>query len=351
MIWSPRVDLCCEKFSPAPLMSLRTKDFDYHLPEELIAARPLADRAASRMLVVHRATGTIEHRMFRDINEYLRPDDLLVLNNTRVIPARVFSDDGAIELLCLDRLSELEWRCLVRPGKRMKLGREIGVGGIRGVVTEVFENGDRLIRWDMPLDLEQHGQLALPHYMGRVEEKDDRERYQTVYAQEEGAIAAPTAGLHFTNEMLERISHAFLTLHVGVGTFRPVSAEVVTDHVMHSEKFVVTEETAKRVNAAGRVVAVGTTVTRVLEALAKQNSSSASRIAEVRHAGETDIFIYPSHEFRAIDALLTNFHLPQSTLLMLVSALAGRELILEAYREAVAERYRFFSYGDCMLIL
>ncbi len=332
-------------------MSLRTKDFDYHLPEELIAARPLADRAASRMLVVHRATGTIEHRMFRDINEYLRPDDLLVLNNTRVIPARVFSDDGAIELLCLDRLSELEWRCLVRPGKRMKLGREIGVGGIRGVVTEVFENGDRLIRWDMPLDLEQHGQLALPHYMGRVEEKDDRERYQTVYAQEEGAIAAPTAGLHFTNEMLERISHAFLTLHVGVGTFRPVSAEVVTDHVMHSEKFVVTEETAKRVNAAGRVVAVGTTVTRVLEALAKQNSSSASRIAEVRHAGETDIFIYPSHEFRAIDALLTNFHLPQSTLLMLVSALAGRELILEAYREAVAERYRFFSYGDCMLIL
>ena len=332
-------------------MSLRTKDFDYHLPEELIAARPLADRAASRMLVVHRATGTIEHRMFRDINEYLRPDDLLVLNNTRVIPARVFSDDGAIELLCLDRLSELEWRCLVRPGKRMKLGREIGVGGIHGVVTEVFENGDRLIRWDAPLDLEQHGQLALPHYMGRVEEKDDRERYQTVYAQEEGAIAAPTAGLHFTNEMLERISHAFLTLHVGVGTFRPVSAEVVTDHVMHSEKFVVTEETAKRVNAAGRVVAVGTTVTRVLEALAKQNPSSTTRIAEARHAGETDIFIYPPHEFRAIDALLTNFHLPQSTLLMLVSALAGRELILEAYREAVAERYRFFSYGDCMLIL
>ena len=332
-------------------MSLRTKDFDYHLPEELIAARPLADRAASRMLVVHRATGTIEHRMFRDINEYLRPDDLLVLNNTRVIPARVFSDDGGIELLCLDRLSELEWRCLVRPGKRMKLGREIGVGGIRGVVTEVFENGDRLIRWDSPLDLEQHGQLALPHYMGRVEEKDDRERYQTVYAQEEGAIAAPTAGLHFTNEMLERISHAFLTLHVGVGTFRPVSAEVVTDHVMHSEKFVVTEETAKRVNAAGRVVAVGTTVTRVLEALAKQNPSSTTRIAEVRHAGETDIFIYPPHEFRAINALLTNFHLPQSTLLMLVSALAGRELILEAYREAVAERYRFFSYGDCMLIL
>ena len=332
-------------------MSLRTKDFDYHLPEELIAARPLADRAASRMLVVHRATGTIEHRMFRDINEYLRPDDLLVLNNTRVIPARVFSDDGGIELLCLDRLSELEWRCLVRPGKRMKLGREVSVGGTRGVVTEVFENGDRLIRWDMPLDLEQHGQLALPHYMGRVEEKDDRERYQTVYAQEEGAIAAPTAGLHFTNEMLERISHAFLTLHVGVGTFRPVSAEVVTDHVMHAEKFVVTEEIAKRVNAAGRVVAVGTTVTRVLEALAKQNSSSATRIAEARHAGETDIFIYPPHEFRAIDALLTNFHLPQSTLLMLVSALAGRELILEAYREAVAERYRFFSYGDCMLIL
>ena len=332
-------------------MSLRTKDFDYHLPEELIAARPLADRAASRMLVVHRESGRLEHRMFRDITEYLRPDDLLVLNNTRVIPARVFSDDGSIELLCLDRLGELEWRCLVRPGKRMKPGREVIVGGIRGVVAEVFENGDRLIRWDSPLDLEKHGQLALPHYMGRVEDEADRERYQTVYAKEEGAIAAPTAGLHFTTEMLERISHAFLTLHVGVGTFRPVSAEVVTDHVMHSEKFIVTEETAKRVNAAGRVLAVGTTVTRVLEALGKQNPPPGMRIAETRHAGETDIFIHPPHEFRAIDALLTNFHLPQSTLLMLVSALAGRELMLEAYREAVAQRYRFFSYGDCMLIL
>ena len=203
-------------------MPLRTRDFDYHLPDELIAARPLAERAASRMLVVHRDCGRIEHRMFRDFPEFLRPDDLLVLNDTKVIPARVFSDDGGIELLCLDRLSPLEWRCLVRPGKRMKPGRTVTVAGITGTVMEVFDNGDRLIRWDAPVDLNEHGHLALPHYMGRDDEAADRERYQTVFAREEGAIAAPTAGLHFTPEMLEQLPHAFLTLHVGVGTFRPV---------------------------------------------------------------------------------------------------------------------------------
>jgi len=323
-------------------MPLLTKDFDYNLPPELIAARPLEDRAASRMLVVHRKEGKIEHRMFRDFPEYLGSGDLLVLNNTKVIPARLFSDDGKKELLCLDQLSALEWRCLVKPGKALRLGKTVTVAGITGTVTEVFENGDRLIRWDSLLDLNIHGHLALPHYMGREDEILDRERYQTVYAEEEGAIAAPTAGLHFTPEMLEKISHAFLTLHVGVGTFRPVSVEVVDDHIMHSERYVVSADTAQRVNAAGRVIAVGTTVTRVLEALGKP-------LLEQR--GETDIFIHPPYQFRAIDGLLTNFHLPQSTLIMLVSAFAGKELVMEAYRQAVAERYRFFSYGDCMLLI
>jgi S-adenosylmethionine:tRNA ribosyltransferase-isomerase len=323
-------------------MPLLTKDFDYHLPEELIAARPLAERAASRMLVVHKDSGVIEHRMFRDFPDYLRPDDLLVLNDTKVIPARVFSDDGRTELLCLDRLSPLDWRCLVKPGKRMKPGRCVSVGGITGTVTEVFENGDRLIRWDAPVDLEKHGHLALPHYMGRDDDPADRDRYQTVFAREEGAIAAPTAGLHFTPELLEKIPHAFLTLHVGVGTFRPVSAEVVADHIMHSERYVVTAETAERVNAAGRVVAVGTTVTRVLESLGRP-------LREQR--GETDIFIHPPYQFGVVGGLLTNFHLPQSTLIMLVSAFAGQGLVMEAYRKAVEERYRFFSYGDCMLLV
>ena len=330
-------------------MPLRTKDFDYHLPEELIASRPLEDRAASRMLVVHRQTGRIEHRMFRDLPEYLKPDDLLVLNDTKVIPARVFSDAGDIELLCLDRVSPLAWRCLVRPGKKMKPGRTVTVGGIRGKVTEVFENGDRLVRWDGPVDLDRHGHLALPHYMGREDEISDRDRYQTVFAREEGAIAAPTAGLHFTPDLLESLPHAFLTLHVGVGTFRPVSAEVVSDHIMHSERFAVSAETAGRVNAAGRVIAVGTTVTRVLEAIA--SDEAGMRIPGRGRAGETDIFIHPPYDFRVIGGLLTNFHLPQSTLIMLVSAFAGRDLVLEAYRQAVETRYRFYSYGDCMLLM
>jgi S-adenosylmethionine:tRNA ribosyltransferase-isomerase len=329
-------------------MPLLTEDFDYHLPEELIAARPLAERSASRMLVVHRATGAIEHRMFRDFPEYLRPADLLVLNDTKVIPARIFSDDGRTELLCLDRLSPLEWRCLVRPGKRMKLGRTTTVAGIVGTVTEVFENGDRLVRWDTPVDLNRHGHLALPHYMGREDELSDRDRYQTVFAREEGAIAAPTAGLHFTPEMLAHIRHAFLTLHVGVGTFRPVSVEVVADHIMHSERYAVSETTTNQVNAAGRVVAVGTTVTRVLESL---RSDDGKRLRSGEHRGETDIFIHPPYSFGAVDALLTNFHLPQSTLIMLVCAFAGQDLVMEAYRQAVEQRYRFFSYGDCMLLV
>jgi len=332
-------------------VSLRTKDFDYHLPEELIAARPLAVRSASRMLVLHRSSGMIEHRMFADLPEYLKADDLLVLNDTKVIPARVFSDDGKIEILCLDRLSPLEWRCLVKPGKKMKVGKTVSVGGICGKVVDVFENGDRLIRWDAFVDLDRHGHLALPHYMGREDEVADRERYQTVFAREEGAIAAPTAGLHFTPELLARLNHAFLTLHVGVGTFRPVSVESLADHVMHSEKFHIPAATASRVNQAGRVIAVGTTVTRVLEFIASDFLATGDRLPAAPLSGETDIFIHPPYHFRVIGGLLTNFHLPQSTLIMLVSAFAGRELVLEAYREAVERRYRFYSYGDCMLLV
>ncbi len=289
--------------------------------------------------------------MFREFPDFCRADDLLVLNDTKVVPARVLSDDGKIELLCLERLSSVVWRCLVRPGKRMKAGRKLAVAGIIGTVMEEFDNGDRLVCWDSPLDLSRHGHLALPHYMGRADEPIDRERYQTVFAREEGAIAAPTAGLHFTSEILERLPHAFLTLHVGVGTFRPVSVEVVSDHVMHAEKFTVSEETARRVNAAGRVVAVGTTVARALEAIGMGNRDGGQRVEGVEHVGETDIFIRPPYSFRVVSGLLTNFHLPQSTLIMLVSAFAGKELVFEAYRQAVAERYRFYSYGDCMLVV
>jgi len=233
----------------------------------------------------------------------------------------------------------------------MKPGRTLTVAGITGTVAEVFANGDRGIRWDAPVDLDQHGHLALPHYIGRADEPSDRERYQTVFARVEGAIAAPTAGLHFTPEMLERLPHAFLTLHVGVGTFRPVKAEVVADHIMHSEKFAVSAATARQINAADRVVAVGTTAARVLETLGSRPGDRGLKIEEVDHAGATDIFIHPPHDFRVVGGLLTNFHLPQSTLIMLVCALAGRELVMEAYRQAVAERYRFYSYGDCMLVI
>ena len=331
-------------------MSLRTIDFDYHLPEERIASRPLADRAASRMMVVHRQSGLIEHRMFRDFPEYIRPDDLIILNDTKVIPARLYSNDGKTELLCLDRSSPTLWRCLVKPGKKMRVGATVQVADAIGTVVEVYDNGDRLIEWDRELDIYEHGHLALPHYMNREDEAEDRDRYQTVYAKNEGAIAAPTAGLHFTPEMLETLPHTFLTLHVGVGTFRPVKAERPEEHDMHSENYHVNAETTAAINAAARVVAIGTTVTRVLEHLAK-TAAPGERIAAGAQSGSTDIFLYPPYQFKAVDALLTNFHLPQSTLLMLVSAMASRELILEAYRQAVENEYRFYSYGDCMLIL
>ncbi len=322
-----------------------TSDFDYHLPPELIASQPLQDRAASRMLVVHRQTGQFDHRHFSDLPEYLLPGDLMVLNNTRVVPARFFSNDGSREILRVEPLSATRWRCMVKPGKKFRLGHTVSVGEATGTVVEVLENGDRVIEWDQVVDEDHHGHLALPHYMGRDDQPQDRERYQTVFAQAAGAIAAPTAGLHFTPELLQKVPHAFVTLHVGVGTFQPVKVENIQEHTMHSERYEVLPETANRIAAAQRVIAVGTTAMRTLETVARDHGQV------VPASGSTDIFIYPGFEFRAVDALLTNFHLPKSTLIMLISAFAGRELVLRAYEEAIRERYRFFSYGDCMLIL
>lgn len=325
---------------------MRTVDFDYPLPEELIADRPLPDRAASRMLVVHRDTGLIEHRHFHDILEYVRPGDHFVLNDTKVVPARYFSNDGGIELVRAGLAQELVWKCLVRPGKKMKVGRTVQVGDAVGTVESIDEEGYRYIRWNQLVDEDTYGRLALPHYMNRESEPADKERYQTVYAVHEGAIAAPTAGLHFTPEILAQLPHSFVTLHVGVGTFRPVKTDRVEEHHMHSESFYMPPETAASIEAAKRVVAVGTTSVRVLETLAARHGRPLPP-----GAGETDIFIYPGFEYKVTGALLTNFHLPQSTLIMLVCAFAGKDLIMEAYRQAVEQRYRFFSYGDCMLIL
>ncbi len=325
---------------------MRTADFDYHLPEELIADRPLPDRAASRMLVVHRDTGLIEHRHFSDILEYVRPGDLFVMNNTKVIPARYFSNDGGIELVRAGMAGELVWKCMVRPGKKMKVGRTVQVGDSVGTVETIDDEGYRYIRWDKPVDEDTYGRLALPHYMNRESDPSDKERYQTVYAKHDGAIAAPTAGLHFTPEILAQVPHRFVTLHVGVGTFRPVKVENVEEHHMHTEEFYMPADTAAAITEAQRVFAVGTTSVRVMETLATREELPLKE-----SHGATDIFIYPGYEFKTVDCLLTNFHLPQSTLIMLVCAFAGKELIMEAYRQAVEQRYRFFSYGDCMLIL
>lgn len=326
-------------------MSLRTSDYDYPLPEELIARYPLPQREASRMMVLDRAAGMIEHRHFTAFPDYLRAGDLVVLNDTRVIPARVFADGGRVELLFLEALGENAWKCLVKPGRRMRIGARVSVLGNVGEVREILPEGERVIVFAGPVDLERAGVLPLPPYLERQAETSDAERYQTVYARDPGAVAAPTAGLHFTPELLARLPHAFLTLHVGVGTFRPVQAEVLEEHRMHSERYRLPAETAVAINAAPRVIAIGTTTTRVLEACAREGLPLTER------AGSTDIFIHPPYEFRVIRGLLTNFHLPKSTLLMLVSAFAGRELVMRAYEEAVRERYRFYSYGDCMLIL
>lgn len=322
-----------------------TSDFDYHLPPELIASEPLADRSSSRMMVVHRDSGMIEHRMFRDLPSFLNSEDLLVLNNTRVVPARFFSNDGTREVLRLEPITPTRWRCMVKPGKRFRVGHTVAIGDSTGTVREILENGERIIEWNVPVDESLHGHLALPHYMGRDDQPLDRERYQTVFAKSAGAIAAPTAGLHFTPELLATLPHTFVTLHVGVGTFQPVKVEKIEEHAMHSEVYEVSAETAEKISKAGRVVAVGTTSLRTLETVARDHGKVVSA------SGSTDIFIYPGHRFRAVGALLTNFHLPKSTLIMLVSAFAGKELIMSAYAEAIRERYRFFSYGDCMLIL
>jgi len=321
---------------------LRTDDFDYHLPEELIASRPPEQRDASRMLIVDRQTGDIENAHFSDFPSYVKGDDLLILNDTKVVRSRFFSDDGKIEIVKLEAADATTWKCLVRPGKKMRVGRSTTIGGITGTVIEVLEKGERIIKFDASIDIEKHGQLALPHYMGRESEIDDLTRYQTVYAEEEGAIAAPTAGLHFTEEILAGLNHTAITLHVGVGTFAPVKADVITDHEMHTERYAISESAAEKIKAAsGRKISIGTTVTRVLE----------HAYPLTPHAGETNIFIYPPYRFQQVDALLTNFHLPKSTLLMLISAFAGKELIEEAYAKAIENKYRFYSYGDCMFII
>ncbi len=330
---------------------MKTADFDYHLPPELIAQQPLADRAASRMMVVNRATSGICHDHFRNLGQYLHTGDLLVLNDTKVIPARIWSREPEVELLLVEKLGTERWSALVKPGKRAKVGATLRFeDDVSAVVEGETEFGGRVLRFigDVEAFTAAHGVTPLPPYIKRTREPvdADRERYQTVFAREPGAVAAPTAGLHFTPELLAQlqvsgIGHAFITLHVGIGTFRPVKVENVEEHRMHAEKFSISAATARAIADAQRVVAVGTTVVRTLE--------SCDEVKE--HEGSTDIFIRPPRAFRVVDVLLTNFHLPRSTLLMLVSAFASRELILRAYEEAVRERYRFFSYGDCMLIL
>ncbi len=326
-------------------MSQSLRDYDYQLPPELIAQHPLPRREDSRMMVLHRETQRIEHRRFAELSEFLRDGDLLVLNNARVITARRFSDDRTIEFLFLEKLAPRRWRTLVKPGRKMRLNATSRIGGVEMRVVEISADGSRVVEFASDISPEEGGIVPLPPYMRRPAEEADRERYQTVFAEVPGAVAAPTAGLHFTEKMLEGLPHAFITLHVGPGTFLPVKTENIIEHQMHSERFSISEEAAAKINAAQRIVAVGTTSVRVLE--------SAQRVDGqlVRQEGSTDLFLYPPRKIQHADVLLTNFHLPRSTLLMLVSAFAGREFILRAYAEAIGERYRFYSYGDCMLIL
>ena len=340
---------------------MKTSDFWYDLPEELIAQTPLAQRDSSRLLALDRVTGEVTHRHFYDILDYLKPGDCLVMNNSRVLPARLLGHrptGGAVELLLLRDLGDKCWECLCKPGRKMQVGSEVifGDGELTAVVTEVKEDGNRIVQFRYEgifLEvLERLGKMPLPPYI--KEELQDQDRYQTVYSREVGSAAAPTAGLHFTNELLDKVrakgvNTAFVTLHVGLGTFRPVKADQITDHHMHSELCMISSETAELLNqtraAGGRIICVGTTSCRTLESLVKEDGTfeAASKW--------TEIFIYPGYTFRAMDGLITNFHLPESTLVMLVSAFAGREHVLAAYAEAVKERYRFFSFGDAMCIL
>ena len=340
---------------------MKTHDFWYDLPEELIAQTPLQQRDSSRLLSLDRNSGEIRHRHFYDIIEDLRPGDCLVMNDSRVLPARLLGHrptGGAVEILLLRDLGTKQWECLCKPGRKMQVGSRVifGNGELAAEVIEVKEDGNRIVRFEYDgifLEvLERLGKMPLPPYI--KEELSDQERYQTVYSRAVGSAAAPTAGLHFTQELLEKIRQkgvqtAFVTLHVGLGTFRPVKAEEITEHHMHSEFYIVDEEEAKKINdtkkEGGRVICVGTTSCRTLESVA----TFKGEICESE--GWTDIFIYPPYKFKAIDKLITNFHLPESTLLMLVSAFAGKENIMAAYEEAVKERYRFFSFGDAMILI
>ena len=338
------------------------KDFFYELPPELIAQDPLKDRSSSRLMVLGRSDGSIEHHVFRDIVNYLHPGDCLVINNTKVLPARLYgSKEGTqagIELLLLRRLTSDCWETLVKPGKKAKIGTKIqfGDGILTGEIIDIVEEGNRIIRFSysgiFEEILDQLGEMPLPPYI--THKLEDKQRYQTVYAKEEGSAAAPTAGLHFTPQLLQQIQQngvdiAQITLHVGLGTFRPVKTENVLEHHMHSEFYSIEQEQADKINRAKadghRVIAVGTTSTRTLESVADENGFVSAR------SGWTQIFIYPGYQFRCIDGLITNFHLPESTLIMLVSAFAGREHVLHAYAQAVQERYRFFSFGDAMLVV
>ncbi len=341
---------------------MNVKDFYFDLPQELIAQDPLEDRSASRLLVLDKETGEISHRHFRDIKEYLRPEDCLVINDTKVIPARLFGtkkDTGAkIEVLLLKRRRDDIWETLVKPGKKARPGTELefGEGLLKATVVEVADEGNRLIQfhYDGIFEeiLDQLGQMPLPPYI--THQLKDKDRYQTVYAKHQGSAAAPTAGLHFTRELLAEIKEmgveiAHVTLHVGLGTFRPVKTENVLDHHMHSEFYMIEESEAEKINKAKlsnrRIICVGTTSCRTIESAVGEDGLLKAG------SGWTEIFIYPGYQFKLLDCLITNFHLPESTLVMLVSALAGREQVLSAYEEAIKERYRFFSFGDAMLVI
>lgn len=340
---------------------MKTHDFYYDLPEELIAQTPLERRDGSRLMVLDRQTGEIEHKHFYDIVDYLRPGDCLVMNDSRVLPARLLGHrptGGAVEVLLLRDLGDKKWECLCKPGRKMREGDTVtfGDGELTATVVAVQEDGNRIVEFHYEgifLEvLERLGKMPLPPYIKA--ELADQERYQTVYSREVGSAAAPTAGLHFTNELLDKIramgvKTAFVTLHVGLGTFRPVKAEEVTEHHMHSELCMMNEETARILNetkaAGGRVICVGTTSCRTLESLVNEDGTFEAK------SRWTEIFIYPGYTFKAMDGLITNFHLPESTLVMLVSAFAGREHVLNAYNVAVAEKYRFFSFGDAMFLV
>ena len=336
--------LFCNFFDDVP-MSAPVSDYDYELPPELIASRPLPRRDDARMMILRREGETIEHATFRELKRFMQPGDLLVLNDTRVVPARKFSDDGRIEFLFLDRLGPGLWKCLVKPGRKMRVGACTVVNQTSARVTEVLATGERIIELEKDIDVYSGGIVPLPPYIGRAGDVEDETRYQTVFARNPGAVAAPTAGLHFTPEILRELPHACVTLHVGLGTFQPVQVDDLAEHRMHAERFEISEEAAQKINAARRVIAVGTTSVRVLESARRNDGQLFAQ------SGSTDIFIRPPFSFQAVDVLLTNFHLPRSTLLMLVSAMAGQEFVRRAYAEAIREKYRFYSYGDCMLIL